>query len=427
MKKWAAKAAFLALIALFGFSFATRQVFAATTVSPSNMNGWAFQTVGATASGSFVSGPATTPLGTGSARLFTATDGSQTVALHTSAFLNSKLADVTNLQYSAYASTSNGGSVGQPFMYVHVSTGLGSDILTFNPNDQSSQTPTVNAWQTWNVKDGFVRSTSFAGFAGGTISQYLAFIANFDSSDVLIVNKSDSTGGLRFLMGDASSSNLFDGNVDNFTIGISGADTTYDFDPDAAPTPTPSPTPTNNYQQQFYTGDLGSPIDSPTVLNKTNSMIFNWGLGSPAAGVPVDNFSARWEGTFDFENASYRFATTADNIARIYLDGNLVLNQTSRGTGQGLATVTAGVHTVRIEYVHGTGASFIWANFWKANVCYDMNADNRINSTDMLVVSKHFNQIPTVVTPWDLNGDTKVNSLDQLMLAQKFNKTCPFI
>ncbi len=64
-------------VAILGLSLATalalvigaREVFAATRVSPSSMNGWAFEMQGPDGSGTFVTGPATAPLGIGSVRL----------------------------------------------------------------------------------------------------------------------------------------------------------------------------------------------------------------------------------------------------------------------------------------------------------------------------------------------------------------------
>src|SRR3954447_13655966 len=86
---------------------------AATTVvvSPESLNGWAFdgdQTVGGT--GSFVAGPATPPLGSGSARLVL--DGSTTSRelLRTFAFAGTRLNQITKLEYSSYRSSADAGN-----------------------------------------------------------------------------------------------------------------------------------------------------------------------------------------------------------------------------------------------------------------------------------------------------------------------------
>lgn len=411
MKKLAAKAAFLALVAVFGFVFVTRQALAATTVSPSNMGIW--QGNGGSVSAQFVLGSA--PLGSGSVRLFTGSDGSQTASVGAN-FPNSdfsgttSLLDVTKLEYSALATTQSGASINQPFVYIGVLTDGGSDTLIFDPNAQSTGA-LLNSWQTWNVKNGAWNSNLDPN-PGHTLTQYISFITVAYGPTITVTN-------IKFQVGPASSSDIFDGNVDNFTIGISGADTTYDFEPDAAPPAT------NSLSQQFYTdNNFTNPMGSPTIL-ASNSFKYNWGMGSPMPGVPVDNFSARWEGTFDFESAPYRFTAASDNKVKIYVDGVVVLDAQTKAPAQGIVQMTAGVHTVKVEYIHATGAAKVSVNFWKRTVCYDMSADNVITSADLGIVASHYSSVP-VLNPWDINGDNIVNSADLGLVASKFGRTCPF-
>ncbi|MEK7581487.1 MAG: thrombospondin type 3 repeat-containing protein [Patescibacteria group bacterium] len=238
MRKFAAQAVFLFLIGIFVFSLATGQVFAATQVSPSNMNGWAFAVQSPDGSGTFVTGPATAPLGNGSARLFTGTNGNQATAIHNTGFSGTLVSDITKLDYSTYAQTI---SANYPRLIMDVTTEFGTDTLYFDPTAQS-QAAAKNVWQNWNAKDGNWTASLFPGFTGGTLSQYVTYVGGFSSQNVTVINRPDTTGGLRMEIGPGSAGDVFDGNVDNFTIGISGADTTYDFDPDvlgvAAPTVT---------------------------------------------------------------------------------------------------------------------------------------------------------------------------------------------
>src|SRR5262249_45514201 len=52
---------------------------------------------------------------------------------------------------------------------------------------------------------------------------------------------------------------------------------------------------------------------NPVVDRCEASVNYDWGSGSPAAGVNVDNFSARWTGNFDFAAGTTTFSATADD------------------------------------------------------------------------------------------------------------------
>ncbi len=216
-------------------------VFAATTVSPSNMHGWAFEVQSPDGSGTFVSGPATPPLGTGSASLFTGTHGDAYTALHHTGYSGQKLSDITRLDYATYSSQ-NPATVSWPALLLDLSTPNGLDELSFMPSQQT-QSPVSNTWQSWNGLTGKWSSTfNFQG----TIAAYLVAVS-VTPGDVMIVNRSNGTGGLVLQECPASSTDVFDGYVDAFTIGINGADTTYDFEPDAPTTPTSTFTPTATF------------------------------------------------------------------------------------------------------------------------------------------------------------------------------------
>jgi hypothetical protein len=74
------------------------------TVSPSNLNGWSYENFGTVANLEFAAGPATPPLGMGSA-CFThdPPPGANGGALHTSNFDGIRLADITELKFSGYS------------------------------------------------------------------------------------------------------------------------------------------------------------------------------------------------------------------------------------------------------------------------------------------------------------------------------------
>ena len=70
--------------------------------------------------------------------------------------------------------------------------------------------------------------------------------------------------------------------------------------------------------------------------------------------MPSDLFSVRWVSSQNFPTTGlYQFNAIVDDGVRIYVDDNVVLNAWSNHAGTteiGTANITAGVHTVKVEY-----------------------------------------------------------------------------
>lgn len=206
-------------------------------------NGWDKEVQSPDGSVTFVTGPATPPLGVGSARLFTGTSGNLYTAIHDTQYSGTQLSNISRLEYSTYSISEAAGSI-FPVIILDVSTDLvGSDVLTFNPRNQV-QVPVLNTWQNWDAKNGVWKSTFFNGFSG-SLSDYVTYMQlQGESQPITVVNRGDGTGGLRMQAGPGGGGEVFDENVDDFTIGVSGTDTTYDFEPDVTSTDTPTATAT---------------------------------------------------------------------------------------------------------------------------------------------------------------------------------------
>jgi glucose/arabinose dehydrogenase len=107
--------------------------------------------------------------------------------------------------------------------------------------------------------------------------------------------------------------------------------------------------------EYFGNRDLtGAPL-----LTRTDPTIdFEWGASAPA-GVPFNEFSARWTKNFVVaEPGAYKFDVTSDDGVRLYLDGQLVLDEwkfRSRTTDSVAFQLPAGTHQVMLEYFEATG------------------------------------------------------------------------
>jgi hypothetical protein len=195
-------------------------------VKPSSMNGWFF----------IDDQNDSTPAGSGSAhfQLGGASDG-QALALPVAAPI--PLTQITTLSYDTYRSSFDAGNnlaVALQFP-IDFST---SDSLTgfqgrlvFEPYQGAGGTVPQNTWQHWNALGGlwWASKTSVTGSNGlcpqSNPCTWSQVQMNWPTARI----RPDAVG-LVFKAG--SNWAGFNGNVDNFTIGLSGTNTTYDFEPE---------------------------------------------------------------------------------------------------------------------------------------------------------------------------------------------------
>ncbi len=112
------------------------------------------------------------------------------------------------------------------------------------------------------------------------------------------------------------------------------------------------------------------------VLKRTDRNInFNWDKVVPIAGLQRDNYAVRWTGTFtppgpgDYKigvRVNYCYACENSEGYRLYLDGKVLVESGATGTGERGAVIQAPVHfdaakphSIRLEYLHGTGSAGI--------------------------------------------------------------------
>ena len=244
---------------------------ATVLVDPSNLNGWVPtltdsngvptsnpSSLGNSGSVGFVTGPGTPPIGTGSLNLVTGNDSSGnngSAQVYNLNFAGVALSSLTALSYSTYTTSNNGQQF--PYLALNVDlTGTGDyDQLFFEPPYQTPTTgnpslpnqgaTALNTWQTWNaLEGGWWDNNDVLGAAGtpGTgVASLSSFLAQYPNAT--IQNAADLFGpgananGVTLQFGYADPGFTYNGYVDNFTIGINGASTTYNFDPNPAPEP----------------------------------------------------------------------------------------------------------------------------------------------------------------------------------------------
>jgi hypothetical protein len=104
---------------------------------------------------------------------------------------------------------------------------------------------------------------------------------------------------------------------------------------------------------------------SPLLVRNDGTVHFEWGTDAPDPRLPVDGFSARWSRWVTFDPGRYALNAAADDGVRIYVDGELVLNEWHLSDGETLYVVEedlAGQHHVVVEYYENGGDARV--TFW---------------------------------------------------------------
>jgi hypothetical protein len=203
------------------------------TVTPTNLDGWSFSNMDnapdENASGGFVAGPSTPPLGTGSAQFVVNDSGSSEILIQ--AITPTQVGSFSNLSYSTYVTTSTPGSGSAPTLQFDLFDGMTYEgRLVFDPGLLG--TVTDDTWQTWNASTADAwyltdSSTIDPGNCSLSAGTYCTF------SQVASVLDGDGIDAVDNLFKAGSGQSGFNGNVDAYTINS----TTYNFDPAAVPEP----------------------------------------------------------------------------------------------------------------------------------------------------------------------------------------------
>jgi len=115
-----------------------------------------------------------------------------------------------------------------------------------------------------------------------------------------------------------------------------------------------------SWRAEYYDNDSLSGAPKLAIYEAVVS--HDWGHGSPALEIPSDHFSARWTSTRHFEQGTYLFLLTVDDGARVWLDGNLIIDAWNLGYKTRQAQVyidKTGDHELQVAYFEKTGKAQI--------------------------------------------------------------------
>ena len=307
-RRWAIRGVLVALV-VFAFGCVVK-------VTPAAPGGWFFANEGANGTGYFTNGPGTPPAGRGSALL--TIDGTGRESIATLNFKGKTLASLTSLRYSTFvaASTSPNESLTLQFDADYDATD-GNDSyqsrLVYVPGVSAAVAP--GTWQDWDTLAGPAGGTWYS--AGSGASAYRPIVGGVAQasppcnqadyctwSEVLAdyphARIRPTTGALLVRAGGPVAGG-FSGATDKVIVGVSGSDTTYDFEPgDGLITvnPTTAPKLSFGFSQETAAG-TGAFVTGPTGADGVGSaqLTVNASGGEALssavfAGTRIDRFTA---------------------------------------------------------------------------------------------------------------------------------------
>lgn len=260
--------------------------------------------------GSFVSGPGTTPLGTGSAQISSASPDRRNLATYQ--FSGTPLANITTMKFSTYnPSAGNGGSANRSGYITFNVDFNGSDTFQRRLNYVPSQNGTViqNTWQEWDAINGGNAMWSYSGAtwpaafgscpgggeAGTTLKSWSQVLCQYTGVRIRVT---DSFFGIR--VGEPYPGGYTE-NIDAVKFGTAAATTQFDFDPATTQTVTPAASPNafDNDYTRINNAVQAAPAGSTVNLAGT----FNW--TEPNAAASWARGSDGQTGTAAFDNDNY--------------------------------------------------------------------------------------------------------------------------
>lgn len=124
-----------------------------------------------------------------------------------------------------------------------------------------------------------------------------------------------------------------------------------------APLPAASPAWSGQY---FSNPDLSG---SPAFVRADPTISFDWSTGGPGGGIAPGNFSVKWDSAQSTATTGfYTVYATVDDGVRVWVDGNLIIDQWHDQAPAALAAtvyLAAGAHNWHVEYYQHLGGAQI--------------------------------------------------------------------
>ena len=136
----------------------------------------------------------------------------------------------------------------------------------------------------------------------------------------------------------------------------------------AGPAPGPAPGTGDGLRATYFDNQ---DFTGATVARVDPQVAFDWGTGSPDPAIGGDTFSATWTGQIEPQfNETYTFYTFSDNGARLWVDGQLILDAfTSHPPREDVSTTISLVagqkYNIRLDFFEaysGAAMKLLWSS-----------------------------------------------------------------
>jgi len=122
-----------------------------------------------------------------------------------------------------------------------------------------------------------------------------------------------------------------------------------------------------SWRAEYY--DNPSLAGQPRLVTFVEPLSIDWGPNSPAPEIPPDRFSARFSTTRHIEEGTYFFLLSVDDGARVWLDGQLIIDAWDIGPKQDVKVKvyidTTGDHQIQVAYFEDVGRAFVHLEWLK--------------------------------------------------------------
>ena len=136
----------------------------------------------------------------------------------------------------------------------------------------------------------------------------------------------------------------------------------------------------NGLQAQYFNN---ANLSGVALVQTDASVDFDWGTGSPDVSISSDQFSVRWSGQIEPEfTESYSFIVNADDGARLWVNGQLLIDEFSSGSvvdATGTIDLIQGrKYDVQLEYREDVGEASVSLQWSSASLAEEVIPAERL-------------------------------------------------